>query len=125
VDGVRRIDANDLDDTAAAAVRQNLELNDSKAAGLVRPIHGDVRMAALRVRSSKTSLPFLHCWSHCSTLLLHILHYSSCTVATHHSAHTVIPALSLSAKSSAQKCSSFCWEGQGHVFLTNRAHDRA
>jgi len=49
VDGVRRIDANDLDDTAAAAVRQNLELNDSRASGLVRPIHGDVRMAALRV----------------------------------------------------------------------------
>ncbi len=46
---MRRIDANDLDEAAAAAVRQNLELNDSKASGLVRPTQGDVRMAALRV----------------------------------------------------------------------------
>lgn len=49
VEGIRRIDANDLDVTAAAAVRQNLELNDSKASGLVRPIQGDVRLAALQV----------------------------------------------------------------------------
>ena len=50
VEGIRRIDANDLDVAAAAAVRQNLELNDSKASGLVRPIQGDVRLAALQVR---------------------------------------------------------------------------
>lgn len=49
VDGVKRIDANDLDDTAAAAVRQNLELNDSRASGLVNPTQGDVRLAALQV----------------------------------------------------------------------------
>ena len=54
VEGVRRIDANDLDEAAAAAVRQNLELNDSKASGLVRPTQGDVRLAALQVRPSSS-----------------------------------------------------------------------
>ncbi|CAL5223126.1 g5591 [Coccomyxa viridis] len=48
IEGVKRIDANDLDEAAAAAVRQNLELNDSKASGLVRPTQGDVRLAALQ-----------------------------------------------------------------------------
>ncbi len=50
IEGVKRIDANDLDEAAAAAVRQNLELNDSKASGLVRPTQGDVRLAALQVK---------------------------------------------------------------------------
>ena len=44
---MRRIDANDLDEAAAAAVRQNLELNDSKASGLVRPTQGDVAHGCL------------------------------------------------------------------------------
>ncbi|CAL8462795.1 g2328 [Coccomyxa elongata] len=48
IDGVKRIDANDLDETAAAAVRRNLEYNDPKASGLVRPTQGDVRLMALQ-----------------------------------------------------------------------------
>ncbi len=49
IDGVKRIDANDLDETAAAAVRRNLEYNNPKASGLVRPTQGDVRLMALQV----------------------------------------------------------------------------
>lgn len=60
---MRRIDANDLDEAAAAAVRQNLELNDSKASGLVRPTQGDVRMAALRVRNLVPDKPHPPCIS--------------------------------------------------------------
>ncbi|KAK9907632.1 hypothetical protein WJX75_007284 [Coccomyxa subellipsoidea] len=48
IDGVKRIDANDLDEKAAAAVRSNLEYNDPKASGLVRPTQGDVRLMALQ-----------------------------------------------------------------------------
>ncbi len=46
---MKRIDANDLDEKAAAAVRRNLEYNDPKASGLVRPTQGDVRLMALQV----------------------------------------------------------------------------
>lgn len=50
VDSVRRVDANDLDEHAATAVRRNLEYNDPKASGIVRPLHGDVRLVALQVQ---------------------------------------------------------------------------
>lgn len=56
IDGVKRIDANDLDEKAAAAVRSNLEYNDPKASGLVRPTQGDVRLMALQVSPPFTFL---------------------------------------------------------------------
>jgi tRNA G37 N-methylase Trm5 len=56
VDGVRRIDANDLDASAAAAVRRNLEYNDPRASGLVRPTQGDARLIALQVTCSAQTL---------------------------------------------------------------------
>ena len=60
IDGVKRIDANDLDETAAAAVRRNLEYNDPKASGLVRPTQGDVRLMALQVQRLDVALLFRH-----------------------------------------------------------------
>ena len=49
IDGVARVDANDLDEAAAEAVRRNLQFNDTRAAAIVRPSQGDVRAIAIQV----------------------------------------------------------------------------
>ncbi len=66
---MKRIDANDLDEKAAAAVRSNLEYNDPKASGLVRPTQGDVRLMALQVSASPV-LPSMKC--SCKSMSAHL-----------------------------------------------------
>ena len=51
IDGVSRVDANDLDEAAAEAIQRNLRLNEPRAAAVVRPSQGDVRTIALQVRA--------------------------------------------------------------------------
>lgn len=50
IDGVSRVDANDLDGAAAEAVRRNLSFNAQRAADIVRPSQGDVRAIAIQAR---------------------------------------------------------------------------
>lgn len=64
IDGVKRIDSNDLDETAAAAVRRNLEFNDPRASGVVRPTQGDVRFIALQVSQQPPHFLFLFLWAY-------------------------------------------------------------
>jgi len=44
VDGISRIDANDMDEAAVAAIRRNAAHNGGAAAALVRPMQGDARL---------------------------------------------------------------------------------
>jgi hypothetical protein len=50
IDGVSRVDANDLDGAAAEAVKRNLSFNHPRAAAIVQPSQGDVRAIAIQAR---------------------------------------------------------------------------
>lgn len=43
-----RVDANDLDEAAADAVKRNLQFNPPRAAAIVRASQGDVRAIAIQ-----------------------------------------------------------------------------
>ena len=53
IDGVSRVDANDLDKAAAEAVKRNLRFNAPRAAAIVRPSQGDVRAIAIQARGAQ------------------------------------------------------------------------
>jgi len=56
VDGISRIDANDMDEAAVAAIRRNAAHNGGAAAALVRPMQGDARLVMYQARALTRTL---------------------------------------------------------------------
>lgn len=50
VEGLSRIDANDMDPRAVAAIQRNVENNGGAAAALVKPMQNDARMIMYQAR---------------------------------------------------------------------------
>ena len=51
MDGLTRIDANDMEPAAVAAIQRNVDHNGGAAAQLVRPMQNDARMVMYQARS--------------------------------------------------------------------------
>lgn len=51
MDGLTRIDANDMEPAAVAAIQRNVDHNGGAAAELVRPMQNDARMVMYQARS--------------------------------------------------------------------------
>ena len=57
MDGLTRIDANDMEPAAVAAIQRNVDHNGGAAAQLVRPMQNDARMVMYQARPPHGAFP--------------------------------------------------------------------